>query len=138
MAAVPLRLWHKRWFLSDKQKTFAPSNASGGAHLDFAGGEVECVARLRQSLVLLSEELASGGGVYFGGQQPSAVDARVFGLMMQMEECDPFLFAKLFGSPTTGSTKLSNLDALQRRIFKVRPLRQRFCRSKPQFSLICS
>lgn len=131
MAAVPLRPWHKRWFTSDKQKAFAPSRTSGGASFDFTGGEIECVSRLRQSLTLLSEELTSGGGVYFGGKQPSAVDARVFGLMMQMEECDPFLFAKLFGSPASGSTKLRNLDELQKRIFKVRLLLLRLCFCRP-------
>jgi hypothetical protein len=78
-----------------------------------------------QGLSLLSAELGPTGH-FLGGSQPAPVDAQLFGLLMEMEECDNDLYTLLLlggasslPSSSSSAHQRKNLVALQKRIFRV-------------------
>ena len=99
---------------------------------DTLGGDLETKARIVSAFNLLAAELANASadadtatatasgssGKFFGGEEPSSVDAQVFGLMMQVETCDPHLYDELFDR--SNAVQRQNLVELQQRIWKVK------------------
>ena len=111
---LPFSLVYRIGFIGRMQ-----AQAEHNANIDFVGGEPECIARIKHTLRLLSAEL--GSDPFFGKTAPSAVDAQLFGVLMDLESSDPVFSALLF-EPSSSAGAFTNLSTLRKRIYTVQSL----------------